>query len=682
MSALRPRNAALVAIAAIAAVVLALAAAGRLPGSRDARPDPGRRLLWFAPDGFRADPQVFDVFRWAREGRLPALRRMMETGTYGYCRPTFPGHTPTNFATLFTGAYPEVHGVNDGPMRVEGRPLESASVGGFSSAAKLVEPVWVTLERELRTDPILLSIPGSTPPELERGETIRGRWGNWGPDFHPVVFQDAAGLPPERLRGQGSRLFFFGPELTRHVEKRPAAGGAGAGSSFSPPLEARLEAWGATLLATIRDETDDRVVSYDRISFSLEGGRGEVAALGAGAWSDWIPVRLSWSPPGSGAAVPVDSSLRVKVVRLEADGRFRALVLFDQLNRHVVDPPELAVELSRAVGPMVDFPDSFPRSSSTCPRTARPSSRWRGCRSNGTAGRRRSCSRPTGPGSTSPTRTPRTSSSPAGGGSGGSIPRAPGTGASPTPSATPSGRRSIAYTRAWTRSWARSSTGPTRIRWWCSPRTTGWCLSTGTSGSTTSSHARGGSGSSGTRRPGPSVSTGMPRRWSISNCVTYIHPGGLGGNWTRASGAEYQSLRRQVGEAILSLKDPSGVAPAEKVVEWERAGAELRLYAPRAGDLVVANRPGFGWTEEITPDLELFAEPLEAGYKQAVLSEEVPGMWTPFLIAGPGVRRGHFLGDDPIEMADQHPTVLGLLGVAPPAFVQGRVVTEAFDNLP
>src|SRR6185436_12281471 len=108
-----------------------------------------RKLYWFVPDGMRADPELFNIFRWADEGKLPNIKKMMERGTYGYCKPAFPSHTPANFATLFTGAYPEVHGVNDGPMRAEGVPLSQIAVSGFSSPAKKVEPIWVTLEKSL-----------------------------------------------------------------------------------------------------------------------------------------------------------------------------------------------------------------------------------------------------------------------------------------------------------------------------------------------------------------------------------------------------------------------------------------------------------------------------------------------------------------------------------------------------
>src|SRR5687767_4265864 len=81
------------------------------------------RLYWFIPDGMRADPELFNIYKWAQAGKLPNIRRMMQRGTYGFARPVFPSHTPANFASLFTGTYPEVHGVNDGPMHTEGNPL-------------------------------------------------------------------------------------------------------------------------------------------------------------------------------------------------------------------------------------------------------------------------------------------------------------------------------------------------------------------------------------------------------------------------------------------------------------------------------------------------------------------------------------------------------------------------------
>ena len=82
------------------------------------------KLIWFIPDGLRAEPFTMKLFEWAMAGDLPNIRTMMARGAWGYSIPVFPGHTPANTATLVTGASPRVHGVSDGAMRSEGYPLK------------------------------------------------------------------------------------------------------------------------------------------------------------------------------------------------------------------------------------------------------------------------------------------------------------------------------------------------------------------------------------------------------------------------------------------------------------------------------------------------------------------------------------------------------------------------------
>src|SRR3990172_13060593 len=127
-------------------------------------------------------------------------------------------------------------------MHTEGNPLNKVPVGGFSSAAKKAEPIWVTLERA-RKSVFLLSVPGSTPPELERGVTVRGRWGGWGADFHPTIFEEKADNPLRSRIGREARLFTFGPPLTVFESGEPAdRPGGNVPPSFSAPLQVSLSA--------------------------------------------------------------------------------------------------------------------------------------------------------------------------------------------------------------------------------------------------------------------------------------------------------------------------------------------------------------------------------------------------------------------------------------------------------
>ncbi len=209
------------------------------------------KLYWFIPDGLRCEPVTFRIYEWAKEGLLPNFQKVMQNGSFGYSIPVFPGHTPTNFATLLTGTTPKVHGVADGPMRIEGYPLKMVSKGGFSSIAKKVPPMWYTLEKENVVSGIL-SIPGSTPPEINMGVTIKGRWGGWGLDFPAINFHSAQDIELKKAQGFGNRVFYFGSELTRFLKCQPPADWAiDLPKSYSQPREIRITNWGETIYGYI-----------------------------------------------------------------------------------------------------------------------------------------------------------------------------------------------------------------------------------------------------------------------------------------------------------------------------------------------------------------------------------------------------------------------------------------------
>ncbi|MCG8557070.1 MAG: alkaline phosphatase family protein [Proteobacteria bacterium] len=638
---------------------------------------PATKLYWYLPDGMRADPELFDIFQWAQQGRLPNLKRMMERGTYGFSVPAFPSHTPTNFASLFTGAFPEVHGVNDGPMHTEGNPLGRVSVGGFSSLAKLVDPIWVTLEATHGKRVTLLSVPGSTPPELRKGITIRGRWGGWGADFHAVNFQDGSDQTARKEQGRGARLFFSGPSLASYPDKKPATGWTRPPRSFSPALEVEMAAWGASVHALLHDTSDDNQVNYDAVALSPDKTR-VVATLTQGKWSEWLPVRLTWKIPDKKLERGVATSYKAKLIKLDPKGFFRLRLLFNNLNEFLTDPPGIAVELDKAVGPMVDFADNFPpqliyfpEDKQTFLEEAEMSFEWH-----------RKAARHV------------------------------------LEQHDPDVFIGNVYTpnQMLTSRWWMGGIDPASTRYaatseieraelwkevhWMYEKLDDICgellrraddrtlvVLSSDHGAVPLNHwvrlnnllAR-----EGLLSFSIDPATGEPLiDWAKTKAIylkmdgIYLDPKGLAGDWRRASGPEYNALRTRVSKLLMNLADPDGVHPVVKVVKWEDAQASLRLNKARVGDLVIANRPGYGWNEEMTGDLALFSKPRKSGYKQAIMAGEVKGMWTPFVIVGPGVKQGNFLGTTPIQMADQYPTLMHLLGAGAPSHVQGKVIQAA-----
>lgn len=636
-----------------------------------------KKLYWFIPDGMRAEPDLFNIFEWARQGKLPNIKRMMEGGAYGYCIPVYPSHTPVNFATLLTGAYPKTHGVADGPMHIEGRPLDRVAIGGFSSVAKKVPAIWVNME-ENDKKVVLLSIPGSTPPELDEGITIRGRWGGWGADFHALNFQSKGDLSQRKEQGRSSRLFFFGPELTRYIDLKQASGWNNMSASYSQPLEAEINGWSVSIYAYIYDTTDDQRINYDRIIFSLNK-ENIIADLAEGQWSQWNPIQLKWQNQNVASDVKI-KIIKLKIDNLDDNGFFRIRCFYNNLNRYISKPPEVSEQLCKNVGPMVDFVDNFPpqliyypEDKQTFIEEADMSFEWHKQAARFIFGEY--C---------------------------------------PdifihdiyTPNQMLSSRWWLGYIDPASKRY-NDVTSEQREELWkqvsdmyrklddiigeylqAADNNTLIVLSSDHGMAPLNKWVKLNNlfAGEGLLKFTINEDTGEPIiDWENSQAVylkmdnIYIHPEGLGGEWKRASGPEYEKLRDKVIKLLYELKDEDGEKPVAAVVRWEDVENFLDLPKDRVGDLVVANEAGFGWNEEMSSDLAVFKTPLKTGYKQAILPRETKAMWTPFIIMGPGVKNNYEL-KRPIQMVDQYPTIMRLMGMQIPEHVEGRVLDEIYDN--
>lgn len=649
--------------------ILILAAAGWFFVSKQPNTPP-YKLYWFIPDGVRAEPDLFTVFTWAKEGKLPNIKKLMDMGSYGYSYPNFPSHTPTNFAALLTGSYPEVNGVDDGPMRAIGKPLDKVAIGGFSSVAKKVPPIWKTLE-DAGLKVSIISVPGSTPPEIQKGVVLRGRWGGWGPDFFGLNFETKGDLSQRIKQGRGSRLFYFGPQLTNYIDSATPTGWENAPQTFSPAQELTMTGWGATMYGYVFDSTDDTTTNYDMVAFSHDK-KTIFASLKAGSWSEWSPVTLTWKPADEVIKVP--TQLKLAVIKLGgSDGFFRIRVLYNTLNNHNSFPSTAADPMIETAGPQVDFADNFPAQLIYYPEDKKIFQDEAGFSFDW--------------------HTKAVSSI--------------------LKLFTPDVVIHDIYTpnQMLTSKWWMSSVDPKstsyssvspkdRAQLWSEVQDMYKKLDTivgeilnkrGSNSFIVFSSDHGAVplnsyvslnnlfAQKGWLKFSVDRESGEPLiDWKHSKVVylkmahIYINPNGLDGNYTRASGLEYEKLRSWVMETLKQLKDDQGGSPLADVVTWENAKEYMRMDPDRAGDLIVANNPGYGWNEEMTSDLKVFTTPPVSGYKQAIKAKDVPGMWTPFIMAGPGIKKNHFMGETPFSLIDQYPTIMKALGIATPSFVQGK----------
>jgi arylsulfatase A-like enzyme len=89
---------------------------------------------------------------------------------------------------------------------------------------------------------------------------------------------------------------------------------------------------------------------------------------------------------------------------------------------------------------------------------------------------------------------------------------------------------------------------------------------------------------------------------------------------------------------------------------------------------VLESTTGYRLWEEMTNDKVVFTTPRATGYKEGMNPND-PTVQTPFIIAGPGVEKGVTLSQ-PIHHIDQLPTILKLMNVQIPDYVQGKPVNE------
>ncbi|MCC2679862.1 MAG: hypothetical protein K0R29_2438 [Pseudobdellovibrio sp.] len=610
-----------------------------------------KKLYWFIPDGMRAEDEDFIVYEWARVGHLPNIMRLMTEGARGYSIPDFPSHTPINFASLLTGAHPDVHGIADGPMHIEGRPLNKPSAPGFSSLTKRVPPIWKTMFDEGKKV-FLLSIPGSTPPEIP-ATVVKGRWGNWGTDSTSIVFESDSLLEKRKQLGNAFKLFFLGEPLTRFVPAK----------KNGKVYESVLKAHGAEIPIKVEYKSKDQSTVFTDFE-------GRAVTVKVGQWSGWIPLNLKYKDSSYA------SHMMISPIKIWSDGKFRIRVLFNGLNKFNTEPGEVAADLTEAIGPQVDHLDNWPpqlifenedkrvsmdevrmsldwhkKAAAYIPEKYKPDvfiqdtytpnqmleSRWW----QGDVDKTR------------PGYNPKKAEAAMDQilemyqGLDSIIGEAMAKKDDDTVIVLSSDHgvcplhrlvhlNNLFAKKGWLKFTVDPKTGEAAIDW------------------------------------------KNTKVVYLKMLHVYINPNGLDGNWKRGTGPEFEKLRDEVIKTLADLKDINGQKPLVKAVKWEDAKDVYKLPQDRIGDLVIEAKLNYFWYEEADTSQKIFSTPLTTGYKQSIDPLKNKCMWTPFLIWGPGIKKGYVF-KDPISHVDQLPTIYKMMGVKIPKHVQGRVLEEAFE---
>ena len=300
------------------------------------------------------------VKHFVEEGVLPNFKRMIDDGTINETFPSFPVWTPTNWATLSTGAHTGTHSVSR--WRVEVEP--GKRVNSFHGSANNAERIWNALEREGLTG-VAVHYPAADHSGVEKGYVVDG----FGHPGHASTDYEIAAAQAYTTAIQDEEIVEMDHDGTavrrkqRSIESITSLSGidgwVNVPPSQKPPLATAIEiharlgdAINAFHLLVTASTTD----GYDTIRVCRSrDGSDTLAETTTGSWSDWAiePFQIEGREQRA--------SVRFKLLELEPDGShlklYRSQVTYADGFTY---PDDLAAEIIERFGPYQEHASMTP----------------------------------------------------------------------------------------------------------------------------------------------------------------------------------------------------------------------------------------------------------------------------------------------------------------------------------
>lgn len=276
------------------------------------------------------------VKRFIQEGVLPNFQKLQEQGVFTEIYNSFPVYTPTNWATLQTGAHSGTHGV----LRWYVDFPNGQEVNSFLSVAPNAESIFEAAAKAgLKS--VAFHYPATQPSRAALAYVVDG----FG---HPAYGSSPFEITP-------SFAYTTLPDIanTEQVQLSPAQGWKNLPTSKHPPLETTLrispkrpgkEYFFPTLFL------DSRGQGYDQaVICTTKDGQTAIAMTEVGKWSEWSLQEFEVE------GQLVTGSMRFKLIELSPDARrmrlYRSQIM---MTNGFTEPPELAAELVKRFGPYLE----------------------------------------------------------------------------------------------------------------------------------------------------------------------------------------------------------------------------------------------------------------------------------------------------------------------------------------
>jgi len=277
------------------------------------------------------------VARFAEEGAMPNIKGLMERGCFSKALSCLPAFTPTNWTVIATGARPGTTGIFLWGTHRRGEPLDEIHRDeAMSSNLCRAEYLWEAAARAGKRT-LLFNFVG-WPPTTDKAIHV-----DW---FH------SPGTKCFQIAGNMGYTTVEPPGIATPIRLGAATGWVNVPRSTAEPLEAvipiqtveRREGarYHLLLLATKGGKYDKCIISREK------DGRKALGVISAGEWTDW--GREGFTVGGEEKV----GTVRFKLVELSPDGKrlrlYRSQVYPVGGFTH---PPEVGKKLVDEIGPYV-----------------------------------------------------------------------------------------------------------------------------------------------------------------------------------------------------------------------------------------------------------------------------------------------------------------------------------------
>jgi predicted AlkP superfamily phosphohydrolase/phosphomutase len=315
------------------------------------------------------------IRRFVDEGVMPNTKRMMRKGISGDIMPSIPAYTPTNWATIATGAHPGTTGAANWADNRPGDRLEREPLSTFDSRAIKAETIFEVADRQgLRS--VAVAYPGSYPTRTKRGFVVAPiPRGLVSLRIQPgaVYCTPNEGLPKtEQIRlkkvrgwrglGVGEAALAGEISMSAKVSAKVSSvsGPEAAKKAGATEDGAEIEAMTRVGAGKAGEERLDEMVlnvlvkkgkrGYEKV-IVCEGKdtSKKIAEMAAGKWSKWAALRV----PGSEGRRK--GTVRFRLIKLSRDGK-RMILLRSEVypTSGFTHPKSLSAELLEKVGPYME----------------------------------------------------------------------------------------------------------------------------------------------------------------------------------------------------------------------------------------------------------------------------------------------------------------------------------------